>query len=188
MTATFGVFAAVVLLTGVMRLAELWVSVRRMRARPDDVVSEPLKFPFMALLHVGLVILPLAEVWWVPRTFEPVVAAVAGGLLVAATGLRIWTLRTLGWAWNVRVVQPPEAAVVSTGPYLYIRHPNYLCVIVEIVALPLLHAAWWSALGLSLWNAAVLFVRIRTEEDMLMKVPAWRQAFMDRARLIPGVF
>ena len=48
--------------------------------------------------------------------------------------------------------------------------------------------AWLSALGLGALNAAVLFVRIRTEESVLMTIPAWRAAMADRKRLIPGVF
>lgn len=188
MTTAQVAFALVLLATGLMRLVELGVSVRRMRERPGDVVDEPRLFPFMALLHAGLVLLPIAEVLWLDRPFRVGWAATAGAVLVLATALRVWTLRTIGWAWNVRVVQPPEDAVVTSGPYRYIRHPNYVCVIAEIAALPLLHGAWCSALALSVWNAGVLFVRIRTEEDMLMKIPAWRQAFADRARLIPGVF
>lgn len=77
---------------------------------------------------------------------------------------------------------------MTTGPYRWIRHPNYLCVILEIAALPLLHSAWLSALGLSALNACVLAFRIRTEERLLTEVPGWREAFADRARFVPGLF
>lgn len=180
-------FAALLGATGLMRLIELAVSVRRMRARPGAVIAEPALFPAMALLHTGLVAAPLAEVVLLDRPFTPWLAAVAGAILLIATALRVWTLRTIGRAWNVRVVTPDADAVVTDGPYRFIRHPNYLVVILEIAALPLIHGAWMSALALSALNAAVLYARIRTEEAALMQLPRWREAMRDRARLIPGV-
>jgi methyltransferase len=182
----FGAFVGLLLLTGAMRIAELLVSVRRMRARPQAVVAEPRLFPAMALLHAGLVVLPIAEVALLGRAFSWAVAAPALVALLLATALRIWTLRTIGAAWNVRVVRPD--AVVTTGPYRWIRHPNYLCVVLELAALPLVHSAWLAALALSLWNAAVLAVRIRTEEEALARVPGWREAFAERARFVPWIF
>ncbi|MEQ1508667.1 MAG: isoprenylcysteine carboxylmethyltransferase family protein, partial [Myxococcota bacterium] len=179
MTVPFVGFAVALGATGVMRLVELAVSVRRSRARPDAVVAEGALFPAMAALHAGLVVAPLVEVVALDRPFVPWLFAVAVAVLAVATALRIWTLATLGRVWNVRVVPPPPDAVVTTGPYRYIRHPNYLCVILEIAALPLLHDAWLSAIGLTLWNAAVLAVRIPTEERALSALPAWRAAFQD---------
>ena len=110
------------------------------------------------------------------------------GRATKPTALRVWTLRTIGRAWNVRVVVPDEAQVVSSGPYAWIRHPNYLVVILEVAALPLLHTAWVSALGLSLLNGVVLWRRIHTEERALGQLAGWREAMAQRARLIPGVF
>lgn len=170
-----------------MRLVELAVSVRRIRQRPDDLVAEPNLFPAMALLHSGLVLGPLAEVLWLGRAWNPVEAGVAAFTLIVATSLRVWTLRTIGLSWNVRVVTPPPDGIATTGPYHWIRHPNYLVVVLEIAALPMFHGAWMSAIVLSLLNAAVLSVRIPTEEAVLMQVPAWRAWFADKSRLIPGL-
>lgn len=184
----FGLFVTLLLATGVMRLGEVVVSVRRVAARRGAVVSEPWLFPLMVVLHVGLVFLPIAEVVALGRPVVPVLTAAALGVLVAATGLRVWTLRTIGSSWNVRVVAPEADSIATTGPYAWIRHPNYLVVVLEIFALPLVHAAWMSCIALALLNALVLFHRIRTEEKILAKNPAWATAFADRARLIPGVF
>lgn len=174
-------------LTALVRLGEVVVSRRRMQSRPEAVVREPALFPAMVVLHVGLLTLPLAEVVLLERPFVPAFAAGAGAVLLLALALRIWTLRTLGRAWNVRVVTPDADAVVTTGPYAWIRHPNYLVVILEIAALPLLHTAWITALALSLLNALVLTRRIQTEEAALATLPAWRDAFADKERLIPGL-
>jgi len=181
-------FAAVLAFTGIMRLVELAVSRARMADDPHAVVSEPALFPVMALLHAGLVFAPITEVWLLERPFSWWVGGPAIALLVAATVLRIWTLRTIGRAWNVRVVVPDDIQIATTGPYAWIRHPNYLVVVLEILALPLLHSAWISAIALTLLNGAVLARRIPTEERALRRIPAWRVAMKDRKRLIPGVF
>ena len=174
--------------TGLMRLAEVVVSVRRMRARPEAVVSEARLFPVMVLLHVAVVVLPIVEVVWLERPFSPIVMSLAAAVLACATALRVWTLRSIGRAWNVRVVAPEEGTICTQGPYRWIRHPNYLVVILELAALPLLHGAWISALVLGALNALVLIQRIRTEEAMLQTIPAWRQAMTTRKRLVPGLF
>ncbi len=182
-----GLFAAVLISTGVMRLVESVVSFRRIRRRPGAVVAEPVLFAAMALLHLCLIVAPMVEVLLLGREFVPVGFAVALAALFLATALRIWTLKTLGQAWNVRIVVPEDHAVVTCGPYGWIRHPNYLVVIVEVAALPLLHNAWVSCLVLSVWNGVVLAFRIRNEERALMRSPAWREAMMRRSRLIPGL-
>ncbi len=184
----FGMFAGLLLATGVLRLVEIAVSVRRIRRRPDALVPEPWLFPLMAVLHAGLVLGPLAEVLWLERPLVPALAIGAGTVLALAVGLRVWTLRTIGRSWNVRIVVPPADGIVTTGPYAWIRHPNYLAVILEIATLPLLHTAWISCLTLSSINAFVLFHRIRTEEAQLERLEEWRRAMAGRARLVPGLF
>ena len=184
----FGAFVGVLLATGLMRLGELVVSVRRMRARPDAIVAEPWLFPAMAALHTGLVAGPIAEVLLTERLFNPWIAGVSATVLCLATALRVWTLATIGRSWNVRVVRPAEDGIATTGPYAWIRHPNYLVVILEIAALPMLHNAWISALVLSIWNAAVLVARIRTEERTLGMSSAWNAAMSHKPRFIPGLF
>ena len=181
------VFGALLAVVALHRLAEVWVSRARLRAREEHLVAEPALFPLMVTLHVGLIVAPLAEVMLLGRPFLPLLAALAGGVAVLATALRIWTLRTIGEAWNVRVVVPHEEHIVTSGPYAWVRHPNYLVVILEIAALPLLHGAWISAIGLTLLNALVLWRRIGTEEAALSRLPAWREAMADRPRLFPGI-
>jgi len=181
------VFAALLGVVALLRLLEVVVSRVRQRARPEQVVAEPFVFPLMVALHVGLVALPLLEVILWERPFFPPLALAAGAVLVIATLLRVWTLWTIGAAWNVRVVIPEARQIVVAGPYSWVRHPNYLVVILEVLALPLLHAAWLSALSLSLLNGFVLWRRIRTEEEALRRLPAWRSAMAKRARLIPGL-
>jgi methyltransferase len=75
---------------------------------------------------------------------------------------------------------------VTGGPYRFLRHPNYLAVITEMFALPLVHTAWLTALVFSVLNALVLRVRIRAEEEALSRMTEYEAAFAGRARLVPG--
>lgn len=187
MTVTQAAFLGLMGFVAATRLFELVVSAPRLRARRHAVVAEPGLFPLMVLLHTAVVVGPPAEVLLLDRPLVPPLFAASALVLCAALALRIWTLRTIGRAWNVRVVTPEEDAVVTTGPYAWIRHPNYLVVILELAALPLLHTAWASALALSALNALVLARRITTEERALATSPRWRAAMAGKPRLVPGV-
>jgi methyltransferase len=82
-------------------------------------------------------------------------------------GLRVWTLASLGRYWTTRIIVMPDASLVRSGPYRYLRHPNYTVVVLEIALLPLALGSWQLALGFSIANAIVLAWRIRTEETTL---------------------
>ncbi len=185
MTPSLGAFIVILVFVALERLAEVAVSLRRLRGRPAARVTEPALLPFMVLLHVALVVAPVVEVVVQDRPFSPLLASLAAVALVLATALRVWAMRALGRAWNVAVIVP--SVVVSTGPFAWVRHPNYLVVVLEVACLPLLHGAWLSCITLSVWNALVLARRIRTEEAALETVPAWRAAMRGKARLVPGV-
>ncbi|HSK74829.1 MAG TPA: isoprenylcysteine carboxylmethyltransferase family protein, partial [Thermoanaerobaculia bacterium] len=88
--------------------------------------------------------------------------------------------------WTTRIVVLPGVAPVTGGPYRFLRHPNYLAVILEILALPLVHTAWITALVFSLANALLLRVRIRAEEEGLARLSDYEAAFSGRPRLVPG--
>jgi methyltransferase len=61
-------------------------------------------------------------------------------------------------------------AGLATGQYRLLRHPNYLAVVLEGAALPLVHSAWATAAGFTVLNAALLARRIRVEERALATV------------------
>jgi methyltransferase len=88
-------------------------------------------------------------------------------VVLAAQGLRWWCIATLGHQWNTRVVVIAGAARVAGGPYRFVPHPNYVAVIVEGVALPLVHTAWVTAVVFTLLNAVLLRTRIRVEDAAL---------------------
>ncbi|MGH7642670.1 MAG: isoprenylcysteine carboxylmethyltransferase family protein [Candidatus Dormibacteria bacterium] len=176
------------LLVGALALQrgrELALSKRLESARPGPRAA-PRTFLLMVAVHVALFLLPLVEVHLASRRPRWVGFWIA--LLAAATGLRWWSIRSLGDQWNVRAAVPPDLRPVTTGPYRWIRHPNYLAVILEFAALPMAGGAWVSALTLSALDGAVLMDRIQAEEALLAAADGYQQAFGAKARFIPGIF
>ncbi|MBA8827520.1 methyltransferase [Saccharopolyspora lacisalsi] len=130
-------------------------------------------YPVMVVLHTGLLVGCLVEVAVAERPPLPVLAGSMLVLVVLAQVLRWWCIGTLGRYWNTRVLVVPGARPVRSGPYRLLRHPNYVAVVVEGAALPLVHSAWVTAVTFTLANAALLTVRIRCENAALTRaVPA----------------
>lgn len=124
-------------------------------------------YPFMVALHTGLLAGCLLEVWLGKRPFVPALGFAMLALVLAAQALRWWCIRVLGHQWNTRIVVVPGLARVTGGPYRLLSHPNYVAVVAEGFALPLVHGAWITALVFSVLNAGVLTIRIRTENAAL---------------------
>ena len=166
-----GLFVALVLAVGLERIAEMVVSHRNARwafAR-GGVESGRRHFPAMVLLHAGFLAACLLEVLVADRPFIAALGWPMLALVLLAQGLRWWCIASLGPQWNTRVIVVPGAPLVAGGPYRWLRHPNYLAVVVEGIALPLVHAAWVTAVAFTLLNAALLTVRIRVEERALAR-------------------
>jgi methyltransferase len=132
----------------------------------------------------------LAEALVFPTSLPESLIVVAVTVFIAAQALRGWVLWSLGHHWNVSVMSSAadSPSFVSSGPYRFIRHPNYLVVILEFATLPLVGCAPWTALAFSVGNAAILFFRIRLEEEFLSSVPGYDAAMGHKARFIPLVF
>jgi methyltransferase len=180
-----GWYLALLAVTGAQRLQELAVSRRRERGIQGRRAASR-SYPLMVAAHVSLFALPPLEIAGLRR--RPRAPLLWIGLLAGATALRLWSIQSLGRHWNVRAVVPSDLRPVETGPYRWIRHPNYLAVSLEFLALPLAGGAWLSALALSAIDAAVLADRIRQEERLLAEVPGYERAFGTKARFIPGLF
>ena len=124
-------------------------------------------FVYMKVLHTGFFLACALEVVLLKRPFYPVLAAPMLFLVLLAQALRYWVVFTLGKRWNVRVIVVPGLPAVRRGPYRFLRHPNYLAVAIEGVAVPLVHTAWWTAIGFTVLNLWMLSVRIRCENRAL---------------------
>jgi methyltransferase len=168
-------FTVLVLLTGVERIAELVLSTKHARwafAR-GGVESNRRQLPWMIGLHVGLLLGALAEVWLLGRPFLPWLGWPMLAITLASQGARYWIIGSLGRQWNTRVIVVPGLPLVSRGPYrwAWLRHPNYLVVAIEGIALPLVHTAWITAAVFTVLNAVLLLgFRIPAEERALATV------------------
>jgi methyltransferase len=138
----------------------------------------------MTALHTAFLISCAAEPWLFARPFPGALGLAALGGAAVAQGLRYWAIVTLGERWNTRVIVIPGAEPVTAGPYRWLKHPNYVAVVLELLCVPLIHGAWVTALAFSLANAALLTVRIRAEEAALGA--AWQRAFAGKGRFVPG--
>jgi methyltransferase len=168
-------YTLLVLAVAVERLAELVVA-RRNAAwtlERDGVEHGRGHYPVMVVLHTGLLTGCLLEPLLADRPFLPALGWPALALTLLAQVLRWWCITTLGPYWNTRVIVVPGARLVGAGPYRFLRHPNYVAVVVEGAALPLVHSAWITATVFTLADAVLLTVRIRCENAALSRaVPA----------------
>lgn len=158
------------------RVAELVVARRNERwstARGATVAGQG-HYPAMVALHTGLLAGCLAEAALADRPFVPALAWPMLAVLVGAQGLRWWCIRSLGPRWNTRVIVVPGLPLVAKGPYRWgwLRHPNYVAVVAEGVALPLVHTAWVTALVFTVLDAVLLTVRVRCENRALAAATA----------------
>lgn len=162
---------AYVIVTVATRLTELAISRRNLQRTRTAATREygRAHFPLYVALHVLLPFGLIAEVVLLgaqPPAYWPWLLVV----FLAAQALRVWCIRALGSCWNVRVWVTPGMPIVVTGPYRWMRHPNYLAVVVELVAGPLLFGAWRTAAIASIVNAIALTLRIRAENAALARV------------------
>ena len=154
----------VLALVAAQRLIEILYAERNTRAlfARGAVEIGRAHYPFIVLLHAAWLTaialsLPVnATIHWLPLA-----------LFVLLQVGRIWVIATLGPYWTTRIVTLENAPLVRTGPYRFLRHPNYLVVMGEIAVLPLAFGELWVAIVFSVLNGAMLIWRIREEDAAL---------------------
>lgn len=162
-------FTALIAAVAMERLAELVVSKRNAAwsLAQGGVETGQRHYVVMVVLHSGLLVGALAEVWIRRPGFSPALGFSMLALVLASQALRWWCIATLGRRWNTRVIVVPGLPLVEGGPYRWLPHPNYVAVVIEGFALPLVHSAWITALVFTLCNAVLLTARIRVENTAL---------------------
>jgi len=183
-------FLALLLAVAALRIFELRISKRhqqRMTSRGAAKVKDPY-FRWMAMFHTLVLIGAAAEVVFLRRPLLPALAASMVVLFLAANLVRWWVIRTLGEHWNVQVVDSTKLGFVASGPFRYVRHPNYAAVFVEMIALPLIHAAWITALAGAVAHIIVLSLRLSVEDPVLLSNPDYAATMGSKPRFLPGLF
>ena len=187
MTLDQGLFLALLAAGGAARLLEMRLSRRHQRAlaaRGFARAPEP-GFRWMVALHTGILLAAAVEVLVARRPLIVPMAVAALVLFALANGLRVWVIRTMAGHWNVNVVNSVGMGVVSHGPFRFIRHPNYVAVFVELLALPLVHTAYVTALAGAVLHVLVLRRRLALEDSILLDDPGYRAAMADKPRFWP---
>lgn len=163
-------YVALIGAVGLERLAELVVAKRNARWSAERGGREygASHYPAMVVLHTALLAGALVEAFY--RPFVPALAWPMLALVVLAQALRWWCITTLGPRWNTKIIVVADLPLVHGGPYRWFPHPNYIAVVVEGFALPLVHTGWTTAVVFTVLNAVLLRVRIRTEDRALHDV------------------
>lgn len=176
---------SVVAAVALQRVAELVMSRRNARwalAR-GGVESGVAHYRVMVAFHALFLVACVVEPLLADRPFRGGQAATCIAALLLAQGLRWWSVTTLGARWNARVIVVPDETPVTSGPYRYLRHPNYVAVIIEMIALPMVQGSWMTAVIATVGNALLLRTRVVVEERALGA--RWAQAFHATPRWIP---
>jgi methyltransferase len=165
-------YLVLILAVGAERVAELVVSRRnlawaRRRGGREQGFGH---YPFMVVLHFSLLVACLVEA--AHRSFIPALGWPMIALVVLAQALRWWSIATLGPRWNTRIIVIPGVPLVEAGPYRWLRHPNYVAVVLEGIALPMVHTGWFTAVSFTVVNAGLLRVRIASESTAMAQALA----------------
>jgi methyltransferase len=187
MTIAYLVLLAVV---GLGRLMELRISrsnQQKLETQGVRKIAEP-HFRWMVFTHGAVLVCAAAEVILLHRPLIPALAITMAVLFVFANALRWWVIRTLAGHWNVEVMASSRVGVVTSGPYRWIRHPNYVAVVLELFSLPMIHTAWITALAGTLADLEILRRRLRVEDNMLLADPAYRASMGEKPRFLPKFF
>jgi methyltransferase len=183
-------FLALLLAVGLLRICELSVSRRhqqQMIAHGATKVKEP-RFRWIVLLHTAVLVGAALEVVLLQRPFIPALAAVMFLLFLGGNAVRLWVVRTLGQHWNVQVMNSTNLGVITSGPFRFVRHPNYAAIFVEMFSLPLVHTAWITALLGCVGFVVTISQRIAVEESVLLANPQYRASMGGKPRFLPGLF
>jgi methyltransferase len=119
-------------------------------------------YSLVVLLHAAWLISMAALI---PPLTPPIWALL--GVYAALQVVRVWIIASLGPYWTTRIITVPNSELVRSGPYRFLRHPNYVVVCAEIAVLPLAFGAIGIAVAFSVLNGALLWWRISVEERAL---------------------
>lgn len=172
-------FVIVISIVILQRLIELLVARRNEKWMKSQGAFEAgsTHYPFMVGMHILFFISLILEVLFFQRQLSSIWPVLLTIFLMTQI-LRIWCLASLGRFWNTKIIVLPNAQVVRKGPYKWIRHPNYIIVATELLVLPLLFNAFFTAVLFTLLNCWMMTVRIPTEEKALKEATNYKEEFL----------
>lgn len=144
-------------------------------------------YKYMVSMHIAFLASFLLEVVIFDRTLSPFWPGILT-LFFLTQFLRIWAIQSLGKYWNTKVLILPDASIVKTGPYKFLRHPNYTIVVLEIILIPLMFNAYFTAIVFTVLNAWMLSVRIPLEERALSEMTTNYATYMEERKRFSPTF
>ena len=181
------VYPIFVIVIFVETLIELAISRRNSKALLQkgaiDIARHLL--PWMALVYAVKFFGSLTEYFFTQPVLSTAWLITFGGLVIAAKALKFWAISSLGSYWSMKVLVVPGSQMVNKGPYRWIKHPNYVAVITEIVALPLMGKAFITTGIVVTVFTVLLYLRIKAEEQALIQYTDYIQTMGDKRRFIP---
>ncbi|WP_188205981.1 isoprenylcysteine carboxyl methyltransferase family protein [Alkalibacillus aidingensis] len=154
-----------------LRLLELMIakSNARYQVERGGVEIKESYYPLIVLTHI-LFLISLISESYLSHGFETPFSITFFLIFVTLQLLRIWVILSLGRAWNTKViVNPNEGLLVRNGLYRYIKHPNYWIVFLELVFIPLLFSAYWTAMVFPVLHVLLMLKRIPVENEALRR-------------------
>ena len=149
-----------------LRLLELLIAKRNARwlLQQGAVEYGREHYPLIVALHSSFIAAMMVEYYLTPAaTFRLPFFL----FFLVLIGLKGWVISSLGKYWNTRIYRIAHLSLISKGPYKYIKHPNYVIVVLEIAVIPLVFGLYYTAVVFTLLNAIMLYVRISVENSAL---------------------
>ena len=184
--------AAFTAAVAVWLIFEFVMRIRQRRQASGPASADPTYLVLVACVVAAVIAAEVlgrrGQLPWPGGLVWPAVAGV--GLIVAGTGLRAWSIGTLGRFFQYQIDIQPGHRVVSGGPYRYLRHPAYSAVALVLAGIALACDDVWSLVAAAVLGGAGLAVRNRAEERQLTKAlgAEYERFAVDRKRLLPGVW
>ncbi len=183
-------YICLLVLVGIERLGEVAVSRHnqsKMRAQGAQKIREP-HFPWLVAFHTVVLIAAGLEVLLLNRPLIPALAIAMLALFILSNLIRYWVIYLLADLWNIQIMDSGRIGIITSGPYRWVRHPNYVGVVLEVFSLPMIHTAWITAVAGTLGYFEILRRRIKIEDQVLMANPAYREAMGDKPKFFPRLF
>lgn len=179
----FMVFLSIIV---IQRIIELYIAKRNEKWMKAQGALEfgQAHYRWMVLMHVMFLFVYLVEVLLFNKSLSIAWPFLLLMFIVAQAG-RIWILSALGRFWNTKIIVLPNAKLVRSGPYRYVKHPNYAIVIIELLVIPLLFNAYLTALIFTILNLGILSIRIPAEERALAQLTNYETSFLHLNHNLP---
>ena len=170
----------------VQRVTELFISRKNEKwmMNRGGIEHGKAHYPYIVLLHILFLVSFFIEVQVFQRELTEIWFVIFPILFLTQI-MRYWAVLSLGNYWNTKIMIVPGDVVISRGPYKFVKHPNYIVVAVELLFIPLLFNAYFTAILFTLMNVVMMTIRIPAEESALQTYTNYQEVFPIKSRLLP---